>query len=113
MLLNSRSTQLACSRATGSTSSSRSASRHVCARATPNSSSASQADRKTGYLFHELYFWHEPGPWGNLKQYVQPTRHPEHVETKRRLHNLVSVSGLLDQLQVLKPRPATESELLR
>jgi hypothetical protein len=113
MMLNSRSTQRASSRATGSTSSSRSASRHVCVKATPNSSSASQADRKTGYLFHELYFWHEPGPWGNLKQYVQPTRHPEHVETKRRLHNLVSVSGLLDQLQVLKPRPASESELLR
>lgn len=102
-----------CSHATVSTSSSRRTSRRpVCAKATLHGSSGAQ-DRKTGYLFHELYFWHEPGPWGNLKNYVQPTRHPEHVETKRRLHNLVSVSGLLDQLHVLKPRPATESELLR
>jgi hypothetical protein len=114
MMRASRRALHTCPHATGSTSSSRSASsRRVCTKATGPSSSAEQAARKTGYLFHELYFWHEPGPWGNLKQYVQPTRHPEHVETKRRLHNLVSVSGLLDQLQVLKPRPATESELLR
>ena len=30
-----------------------------------------------------------------------------------RLHNLVSVSGLMDQLQLLKPRPATIAELSR
>jgi hypothetical protein len=114
MMRVSRRALHTCSHARVSTSSSRShSSRHVCTKATIHGSSGAQADRKTGYLFHELYFWHEPGPWGNLKQYVQPTRHPEHVETKRRLHNLVSVSGLLDQLQVLKPRPATESELLR
>lgn len=39
----------------------------------------------TGYLWHELYFWHCAGPWGNLREYVQPMDHsPEHVETKRR-----------------------------
>ncbi|KAF6262071.1 hypothetical protein COO60DRAFT_1268392 [Scenedesmus sp. NREL 46B-D3] len=110
----SRRTLHTCPQTSVSTSSSRCASsRHAWTRATSNSSPATEARHKTGYLFHELYFWHEPGPWGNLKQYVQPTRHPEHAETKRRLHNLVSVSGLLDQLQVLKPRPAAGSELLR
>lgn len=86
----------------------------VTARAAGNGSyTAVPARSMTGYLYHELYFWHCPGPWGNLKQYIQPTRHPEHTETKRRLHNLVSVSGLLDDLQVLKSRPATFAELIR
>ena len=39
----------------------------------------------TGYLMHELYLWHCAGPWGNLRNFVQPMDHsPEHVETKRR-----------------------------
>lgn len=39
----------------------------------------------TGYLMHELYLWHCAGPWGNLREFVQPMDHsPEHVETKRR-----------------------------
>jgi hypothetical protein len=39
----------------------------------------------TGYLWHELYFWHCAGPWGNFREHVQPMDHsPEHVETKRR-----------------------------
>jgi acetoin utilization deacetylase AcuC-like enzyme len=44
---------------------------------------------------------------------MQPTRHVEHPETKRRLHNLLAVSGLLDRLTPIKPRPATERELAR
>eukprot|EP00879_Flechtneria_rotunda_P023178 GHRR01024504.1.p1 GENE.GHRR01024504.1~~GHRR01024504.1.p1 ORF type:complete len:429 (+),score=116.86 GHRR01024504.1:183-1469(+) len=69
--------------------------------------------RLTGYLYHELYFWHNPGPIGSLQNYLQPVQHFEHTETKRRLHNLLDVSGLLDQLKVLKPRPATLAELTR
>lgn len=45
----------------------------------------SQQAASTGYLWHELYFWHCAGPWGNMKEFVQPMDHsPEHVETKRR-----------------------------
>ena len=72
--------------------------------------------RKTGFLMHELYLWHEPGsaalffPAG-LK--VQPGQHAENAETKRRFRNLMEVSGLLDQVTVVKPRYASEDEILR
>eukprot|EP00775_Hariotina_reticulata_P006585 gene6585-6813_t len=75
--------------------------------------SNSSISRHTGYLHHELYLWHNPGPWGNLREFVQPARYAEHSETKRRLHNLVNVSGLIDQLKLLRPRPATVAELTR
>src|SRR5437588_7371144 len=44
---------------------------------------------------------------------VQPLAHIESAEGKRRIRNLVEVSGLLDHLVQLKPRPATEDEILR
>ena len=34
-------------------------------------------------------------------------------ETKRRLHNLLAASGLLDQLVTIKPRAATLEEVAR
>lgn len=70
----------------------------------------------TGFLYHELYMWHNTGnlagpmPFGNP---VQPYEHSEHPETKRRFRNLLEVSGLLKQLLPLDPRPATEEEILR
>ena len=42
---------------------------------------------------------------------LQPTPHYEDVETKRRLNNLIHVSGLIDSLHQLKARPATKAEL--
>lgn len=72
--------------------------------------------RKTGFLCHELYMWHDTGnaaifyPAG-LK--VQPGEHAENAETKRRFRNLLEVAGLLDKLVDVKPRPATEEEVLR
>lgn len=70
----------------------------------------------TGFVFHELYLWHNTGnlagpiPFGNP---VQPGEHPENPETKRRLRNLLEVSGLLQQLTPLDPREATDEEILR
>eukprot|EP00798_Chlamydomonas_sp_ICE-L_P009637 gene9637-7550_t len=53
-------------------------------------------------------------PQGSLQSlYLEPAKHWENVETKRRFHNLVAVSGLLDQLHPLKARPATVAELSR
>lgn len=69
--------------------------------------------RATGYVSHELYLWHNPGNLGNLQTFVQPTQHWEHTETKRRLQNLLSVSGLLDTFTQLRPRPATVKEITR
>lgn len=76
-----------------------------------------QADeRRTGFVCHELYMWHDTGnyagpmPYGNP---VQPDVHAENPDTKRRFRNLVEVSGLLDSLHLVKPRMATEQEVLR
>ncbi|RLN57227.1 hypothetical protein BBJ29_006344 [Phytophthora kernoviae] len=67
---------------------------------------------KVGYVFDERYLWHRP--WSTQYSWlVEPYRHWESPETKRRLHSLLAVSGLLDQLLVLKPRVATQSQVLR
>jgi acetoin utilization deacetylase AcuC-like enzyme len=71
---------------------------------------------KTGFLFHERYMWHDTGTaalWYPAGGMVQPSENAESPETKRRFRNLLEVSGLLDQLVQLKPRAATEDEILR
>ena len=71
---------------------------------------------KTGFVYHELYMWHENGnfaafmPYGNP---VQPYLHAEHQETKRRIRNLLDVSGLLKDLAQLEPREAGKEEICR
>ena len=70
----------------------------------------------TGFVYHELYMWHENGnfaafmPYGNP---VQPYLHAEHQETKRRIRNLLDVSGLLKDLAQLEPREASKEEICR
>ena len=70
----------------------------------------------TGLVFHERYLWHHTGnhadyvPYGGL---VEPLQHAESPDTKRRIKNLLEVSGLLDELTRIKPRPATKEEILR
>ncbi len=60
--------------------------------------------------------WHDPGsaaafiPAGD---FIQPDTHAENAETKRRLRNLLEVSGLLDTLVPIAPRYAQTEELLR
>jgi acetoin utilization deacetylase AcuC-like enzyme len=70
----------------------------------------------TGFIFHELYMWHNTWNWAQIFPpglTLQPGEHAENPETKRRLRNLIEVSGLLDQLVPLKPRYATEDEIAR
>jgi len=70
----------------------------------------------TGFLWHELYAWHDTGTGARVMPAsltVQPLGHIESAEGKRRIRNLVEVSGLIDHLVQLKPRPATEDEILR
>jgi acetoin utilization deacetylase AcuC-like enzyme len=72
--------------------------------------------RQTGFVFHELYLWHNTWNWNQVFQpslTVQPGEHAENPETKRRFRNLVEVSGLLDHLVPIKPRYATEDEIAR
>ena len=72
----------------------------------------------TGFYADERCFWHGGGnyaltlPVGGL---VQPMAGglPENPETKRRLKNLVEVTGLMDELAALRAAPATWEDLLR
>lgn len=72
----------------------------------------------TGYLYHEMFGWHDTGTNAGLFASdpgagIQPFVHFENAETKRRMHELVVVSGLIDSLQRVRPRHASEEELLR
>ena len=70
----------------------------------------------TGFVSHELYHWHNTQNWNLIFPpglTVQPGEHVENAETKRRIRNLLEVSGLLDFLAPIKPRPATEDEIAR
>ena len=46
-------------------------------------------------------------------EWVEPMEFWENADTKRRLHNLVTVSGALSFLTPLRARPATEEEITR
>lgn len=70
----------------------------------------------TGFVFHERYMWHDTGNAAGFVPpggFIQPDKHAESPETKRRIRGLWEVSGLLEQLVPIKPRPATEAELTR
>jgi len=65
----------------------------------------------TGFVWHEKYMWHDTG--SGAASNIEPDEHFENPDTKRRLKNLLDLSGLSDELIQLKPRMATEGELLR
>jgi len=71
---------------------------------------------KTAFIWHESYFWHNSGD-GALYEpaggYIENLGQSESAESKRRVKNLLERSGLIDELQVIKPTPATEADLLR
>jgi acetoin utilization deacetylase AcuC-like enzyme len=71
----------------------------------------------TGWLSHELYFWYDTRSAAGFLpadgRVIEPEAHAESAATKRRLRNLVEVSGLLRSLVELEPRAATEDEILR
>src|SRR3954447_13230791 len=70
----------------------------------------------TGLVFHELYLWHDTGHYASVFPpglTVEPDQHVENPATKRRLKNLLDVSGLADKLVPIKPRAASEDELAR
>ncbi|HJM59044.1 MAG TPA: hypothetical protein QGG52_00810, partial [SAR86 cluster bacterium] len=70
---------------------------------------------RTGLVFHELYLWHHTGNHADYVPYgfpVEPLQHVESPETKRRIKNLLEVTGLLEKLVPIKPRKATREEIL-
>lgn len=70
----------------------------------------------TGYVWHELYGWHDTGTNAGLlpgSLVMQPYLHFESPESKQRFHSLVEVSGLAEHLVRLVPEPATDEDILR
>ncbi|MEA2628989.1 MAG: hypothetical protein QOJ10_1449 [Chloroflexota bacterium] len=60
--------------------------------------------------------WHDTGrsAWVTPASLtVEPLGHIENADGKRRIRNLIEVSGLIDHLVQLKPRQATEDEIAR
>jgi acetoin utilization deacetylase AcuC-like enzyme len=71
---------------------------------------------RTGYLYHEIFGWHDTGTFvgdtpSDPMRGLQPYHNYEHSDTKRRIHELIVVSGLIDHLIRINPRYATEDEL--
>lgn len=72
--------------------------------------------RRTGYVWHERYAWHDTGTNAGIVPgggFVQPHLTFESPESKSRMAGLVEVSGLLDHLVRLKAVPATYDQALR
>jgi len=71
----------------------------------------------TGYVWHELYGWHDTGTNAGLlpgdSTMVQPYLHFESPESKQRFASLVEVSGLARHLVRIEPSPATDEDILR
>ena len=70
---------------------------------------------KTGLVFHELYLWHHTGNHADYIPYgypVEPLHHSESPDAKRRIKNLLEVSGLYEKLFKISPRKATKDEIL-
>ncbi|SHI58124.1 class II histone deacetylase [Wenxinia saemankumensis] len=73
----------------------------------------------TGFFTDERCFWHGGGYYANMMPVggmVQPMASgglPENPETKRRLRNMMEVSGLLAELSVRSAAPASRQELER
>lgn len=70
----------------------------------------------TGFVWHEIYMWHDTSGYCGLfeaNDFIQPYRHYEAPEAKRRIRNLLEVSGLLEQLQPIPAIEPTDIDLLR
>jgi len=70
----------------------------------------------TGFVWHELYMWHDTGSGAGpnaASGVIEPDEHGESPASKRRLRNLLEISGLLERLVPVRPRAASEDELAR
>lgn len=67
-----------------------------------------------GFISHELFYWHDTGRWAGVYApgpLSQPLQHVESEGSKRRVESLLAITGVLDQLQRIAPRPATDEEI--
>jgi acetoin utilization deacetylase AcuC-like enzyme len=70
----------------------------------------------TAYLYHEAFSWHDSGTAAGLlpadpRAGLQALGHLDSPDTKRRIHELVVVSGLVDRLDRLPSEPATVEQV--
>ena len=74
-------------------------------------------ERRTGWVYHESYLWHETGRWQQgdpaLRRWIQAWEHYENPDTKRRFNNLLEISGFSSELIPLTPRAASPDQVLR
>ena len=75
------------------------------------------ANLKTGYSYHEIFGWHDTGTNTGFFPSdpalgLQPFQNYENADTKRRIHELIVVSKLIDHLHRIPVREATTEELL-
>lgn len=71
---------------------------------------------RTGLVWHELYMWHNTGNHAGIMPAglnVEPYRHVENPDSKRRIKNLLDVSGLSKELTFIDPVSATKEQVLR
>lgn len=72
--------------------------------------------KKTGFVWHEIYMWHDTGTFCGTEKpnaSVQPALHYESPEPKRRIRNLLEVSGLLQHLTTIEATEVTREDLTR
>lgn len=67
-------------------------------------------------MYHEIFGWHDTGTFvGDMPSDpgagLQPYMNYENAETKRRIHELIVVSGLIDELTRISARKASDEEL--
>jgi acetoin utilization deacetylase AcuC-like enzyme len=69
----------------------------------------------TGIVWDERFAWHHTGniPITEPAAALEPVAHPDTPESKRRIRNLLEVSGLLRQLVPIAAESAGEDDLLR
>ena len=75
------------------------------------------ATRRTGWVYHEAYMWHDPGRMRafdpSMRRWLQAWEHYESPETKRRLNNLLEYVDFSEELVPLKPRAANFEQVTR
>ena len=73
------------------------------------------AGGRTGFVWHELFMWHDTSPLAGMlpsgRGILEPDESAESPATKRRIKNLLDVAGVTERLVPVKPRPATIEEL--
>jgi acetoin utilization deacetylase AcuC-like enzyme len=75
---------------------------------------AAAGDSPTGWVFDEHFLWHDTGTAAGMLAsggWLEPHRHVESADSKRRLQSLVAVSGLGDVLHPIRSRPADDVDL--